>query len=961
VRLEVALEARRLVVVPHTHWDREWYRTHEEFRYRLVRLLDDVLELLETGDDFRHFTLDGQTVVLGDYLEVRPHARERLAKLIRAGRLVVGPWFVLPDEWLVSGEALIRNLRLGMRQAEAFGGSMRLGYVPDQFGHVGQLPQLFAGFGFPAAVLWRGVGEDVDRTLFHWEAPDGTRLFSVYLPFGYGNAVHLPRDPDALVSRLRFEVGRLEAMSDVPTVLLMNGSDHVRPRADLPRALEHAVREIGKPEFEIGTLPGFVERVQSEAPSDLPLHRGELRSGLRSPLLPGCASARLWIKQADFRNDRLLTRYLEPLAAWVGALGVDADPEVIDHAWRSALENHPHDSICGCSVDRVHDQMRERFRRTQEIGTSHLDLVTAEWTSRVAARVGGEEGETIVAWSPHPAGRAEALAEVELDLPVGPQGVEPFHLQTPDGRRVAASADLLEPEQVLSELSMPPAVVDWMLPALEGEFGGLHAQAVRWRRRGETLELEVRVGTAPGRLDLDALRRDLAATIEGDGVRRVAFRARRPARLRLRFVDDMPGWGLRAYRVVPGAASFPDSLEASELSGGGVSIANESWRIEVQPDGRVMLESRAGGERIDDALRLVSEGDRGDEYNFDPVPDEAPVTRPERVSLHLDEPTATHVGLSIAAQYRVPAGLVGHRRARARRKVRLPVRIRLRLLRSLDRVDVDIELDNTAQDHRLRVELRAPFKADRFQVESAFEVVERPIAPAPSAFGSDRPAERPIGACPQRSFACLDDGRRTFSVANRGLAEVEALEGEQSSSLAITLLRAVGWLSRGDLALRPGDAGPPLATPGAQVPGSHRAELSLRLDDVGVAAPSAQAHRFAYPPLAVVGGAGPTAPMKDGDSLVAVSDPLVLLTAIEPRGRGAAIVRGYNASSLPRRVRVRWLADPGRRLEPVDLAEAHPRGPVVEEEAELELRPWELFTLRVHEKSPRGELEREPR
>jgi hypothetical protein len=958
VGLEDVLEARRLVVVPHTHWDREWYRTHEEFRYRLVRLLDDVLDLLERDDEFRHFTLDGQTVVLADYLEVRPRVRERLTKLIRAGRLIVGPWFVLPDEWLVSGEALIRNLRLGMRQAEAFGGAMRLGYVPDQFGHVGQLPQLFAGFGFPAAVLWRGVGEDVDRTLFHWEAPDGTRLFSVYLPFGYGNAVHLPRDPDSLVARLRFEVGRLEAMSDVPTVLLMNGSDHVRPRADLPRALEHAVREIGKPELEIGTLPGFVERAQAEAPADLPLHRGELRSGLRSPLLPGCASARLWIKQADFRNDRLLTRYLEPLAAWVGALGVDADPEVIDHAWRSALENHPHDSICGCSVDRVHDQMRERFRRTEEIAASHLDLVTAEWTSRVAACVDGEEGETLVVWSPHPAGPAEAVADVELDLPVGPKGVKAFHLQTPDGRSVAASAELLEPEQVLSELSLPPAIVDWMLPALEGEFGGLHAQAVRWRRRGEKLEFEVRVGSAPGTLDLVTLRRDLAAALEDDGVRRVAFRARRPARLRLRFVDEMPGWGLRAYRVVPGAASLPATLEARELSGGGVAIANESWRVEVQPDGRVMLESRSGGERIDDALRVVSEGDRGDEYNFDPVPDETPVARPERVRLRLDEPSATHVGLLIDARYRVPAGLARHRRARSRRRVTLPVRVHLRLPRSLDRVDVDIEVDNTVQDHRLRVELRAPFKATRFQVESAFEVVERPIAPAPSAFGSDHPAERPIGACPQRSFACLDDGRRTWTVANRGLAEVEALEEGRSTSLAITLLRAVGWLSRGDLALRPGDAGPPLPTPGAQVPGPHRAELSLRLDEMGAAAPSAHAHRFAYPPLAVVGGGGSAAPVRDGDSLVAVSAPLVLLTAIEPRAGGAAVLRGYNASSEPRRVRVRWLADPGRRLEPIDLAETHSRGPLADEEVELELRPWELFTLRVREKSPRGEQER---
>jgi hypothetical protein len=912
-----------------------------------------VIELLEADDDFRHFTLDGQTVVLGDYLEVRPGARERLARLIREGRLVVGPWFVLPDEWLVSGEALVRNLRLGMRQAEEFGGAMRLGYVPDQFGHVGQLPQLFAGFGFSAAVLWRGVGEGVDRTLFQWEAPDGTRLFSVYLPFGYGNAVHLPRDPDALVARLRFEVGRLEAMSDVPTLLLMNGSDHVRPRTDLPRALEHAVREIGKPEFEIGTLPSFVARAQEEAPAELPLHRGELRSGLRAPLLPGCASARMWIKQADFHNDRLLTRYLEPLAAWVGALGVDSDPEVIDHAWRIALENHPHDSICGCSVDRVHDQMRERFRRTQEIATSHLDFVAGEWASRVAAPAEAEEGEILVVWNPHPAGPAEAEADLELDIPVGAKGADPFHLVTPDGRSVPASAELLDPEQVLTELSLPPAVVDWMLPALEGEFGGLHAQSLRWHRRADELALEVRVGTAPGRLDLEQLRRDLAATLEEDGIRRVAFCARRPARLRVRFVDELPGWGLRAYRVVSGPAEVPAALEARELPGGGVAIANESWRIEVAADGRVALVSRAGGERIDDALRVVSEGDRGDEYNFDPVPDEAPIARPESVKLRLGEPAQTHVGLTIDAVYRVPAGLARDRSSRSRRRVRLPVRIHLRLARSLDRVDVEIELDNTARDHRLRVELRAPFVAQRFQVESAFEIVERPIAPAPTSFGSDRPAELPIGACPQRSFACVGNDERTFTVANRGLAEVEALEDTVGTRVAVTLLRAVGWLSRGDLALRPGDAGPPLPTPGAQVPGPHRAELSLRLDPAGSTAPSVEAHRFAYPPLVVSGGAGPSALLRDGDSLLAVSDPRVLISAIEPRAEGGAIVRGYNASPSPTRARVCWLADPGRRLERIDLAESHSQGAPTAE-ADLELRPWEVFNLRIQGAGPRG-------
>jgi alpha-mannosidase len=179
---------RHLVVVPHTHWDREWYLSHETFRYRLVHLLDTLLELLERDPGFRHFTLDGQTIVLSDYLEVRPEARERIAKLVREGRLLVGPWFVLPDEWLVSGEALIRNLRRGLSDARALGPAMRVGYVPDQFGHVGQLPQLFAGFGCEAAVLWRGVPAGVDETLFGWEAPDGTRIFGVYLMHGYGCA-----------------------------------------------------------------------------------------------------------------------------------------------------------------------------------------------------------------------------------------------------------------------------------------------------------------------------------------------------------------------------------------------------------------------------------------------------------------------------------------------------------------------------------------------------------------------------------------------------------------------------------------------------------------------------------------------------------------------------------------------------------------------------------------------------
>src|SRR5690606_30489852 len=303
-----------LVVVHHTHWDREWYRTHEQFRARLVTLVDGLLDLLERDPAFRHFLLDGQTIVLDDYLEVRPGARPRLEKLAREGRLAVGPWHVLPDEWLVSGEALIRNLRTGIARAHAFGGAMPIGYVPDQFGHVGQLPQLFAGFGFEAAVLWRGVGADIDRLLFAWEAPDGTRLPTVYLLHGYGNAVHLPSDPDALAARLGAEAASLAPHADGQVLLFMNGSDHEFPQPGLPAAPEAALARVRGVTAEIGSLARYVALARAEAREPLPVHRGELRSGLRCPLLPGCASARMPQKRAEFANDRLLTRWVGPLA-----------------------------------------------------------------------------------------------------------------------------------------------------------------------------------------------------------------------------------------------------------------------------------------------------------------------------------------------------------------------------------------------------------------------------------------------------------------------------------------------------------------------------------------------------------------------------------------------------------------------------------------------------------------------
>jgi hypothetical protein len=736
----------------------------------------------------------------------------------------------------------------------------------------------------------------------------------------------------------------------------MNGADHQFPQAGLPAALEQAIRSLPGWSAEIGTLPGFVARAKLESASALPVHRGELRSGLRSPLLPGCASARLSQKQKDFENDRLLTRYLEPLATWLSALDGDPDVEVIDLAWRIAMENHPHDSICGCSVDGVHEQMESRFQRVAELADAHLERVAWELAQAVAVPqegFGRGAGESLVVWNPNGAGPTEVDALIEADLPVSRGKVKTVHLRDAGGRRIPARAELVEPGMRVYDWVFPPHVLEMALPGLTGDTTS-HLREVRIGGAGAQLTLDFRLARSPSGFDAEPAKRAILGRLEDGQVEEIRVRGQLIPRIRLRFVDDLPGHGLRVYRLAPGRARRGDDrghLQSERQPDGGVRIANQVWSVEVAADGRVSLWNQILGVRIEDALRVVSEGDRGDEYNFDPVPGAVQVERPDRVRVSLGPASESDVSAVIAAKYRVPRELAPDRDARGKASVVLPVTLRIRLSSGLDRVDLENTIDNTARDHRLRLHIRAPFTAQRFEVESAFEIAERPIDPPRDAFGSDTPSEFPVGATPQRSFATLDDGQRALTLANRGSAEVDAVpEADGTTSLAVTLLRAVGWLSRGDLRLRPGDAGPGLETPGAQVPGLHRAELSIRLHPVDSVERVSEAHRFANPARAWIGGGPVDAPLADGARLLEIDDPAVVVSAIEPRPDRRPVLRLYNASAQPRTVALRWNGSGARAIEPVDLMEHRVPDDTVSTEktrATLSLRPWGIATLRI--------------
>ena len=379
-RLRAVAEASdfRYLVVPHTHWDREWYLPFEVFRLRLGAVVDGVLDTLERDPSFTSFTLDGQAIVLEDYLEVRPENEGRLQALLDAGRLEVGPSYVLPDEILVGGESLVRNLLLGRRVCRRFGVEPSgAGYLPDSFGHPAQLPQILAGFGIRTFLFSRGMGDEIDDVgvVFRWRAGPAEVVACQMLPH-YDNFARLTwyDDAEERVRGIVERFGELLRGAGQVEIVLANGSDHLPVEPELPGILSDLERTLGA-EFRIGRYDEYAPTADG-----LPVHSGELVGSRLQNILRGVNSARIYLKQANERAERRLLSIetaaaLRTLREEVPYPGAD-----LRLAWRDLLRNHPHDSICGCSCDEVHRDMLIRYEQ--------LDR-TLDYVEREALGVGG--------------------------------------------------------------------------------------------------------------------------------------------------------------------------------------------------------------------------------------------------------------------------------------------------------------------------------------------------------------------------------------------------------------------------------------------------------------------------------------------------------------------------------------------------------------------------------------------
>ncbi len=457
----------RVAIVPHTHWDREWYSPFQTFRLRLVRLLDALLAMLESDLSYSRFLLDGQTAVLDDYLAVRPEAAATLARLASSGRLAIGPWMVLMDEFMVSGETMVRDLQFGIARGSELGGVMDVGYLPDMFGHVAQMPQLLHLAGFEHAVVWRGVPAAVEETAFWWEAPDGSRVRAEYLYGSYSNGRDIPDDAKRLVLRARDYEHELGS-ARLRDMLLMNGTDHQMPQPWLGRVVAEANAQQDDYEFSVTSLPEYLADQPTEG---LVTVRGELRSGARANLLMGVGSNRVDVHRACARAERSLEKRAEPLSALY--LPADRYPHALaDIAWRKLVLNSAHDSSCACSNDEVVDQVLVRYYEARQIG----DGLTHDAVRALAGQVRAPAGATVVI---NPTARPRS-GVVDARVP----GTGPCYFVGPDGS--THPAQLIDDEGGDGFQTMVTGQkIRWVLDMMRGtEFAGRQIHAYELNDEG---------------------------------------------------------------------------------------------------------------------------------------------------------------------------------------------------------------------------------------------------------------------------------------------------------------------------------------------------------------------------------------------------------------------------------------------------------------------------------------------
>ncbi len=918
-------KTKRLRIVSNTHWDREFRRSFEKTRHALLRMMDTTLDILEGDPDYPSFTMDGHAIMIDDYLALRPERRPQVERMIRQGRLVVGPYYTLVEEFSVSAEALVRNLLFGRKTVEKYGGSRgSVAYTPSSWGQTGQLPQILRDFGLTRMMFYRGISHHESDAEFVWQAPDGSQVlasrFALYARYNYyyqvfravtqgqdfdktydwRNADDTPlrmadgqagQDPsfDLKKPEIKYDRERLrQAFEEMlereaghfttDIFLAMMGHD-ISVAHPLETQIVKDAREIFAGVYDIKHTS--LEEYWHELTAALDFERlqtlvGERRSylkeGMWTFLFPGTISARTYLKQQDFAASRKLTCQAEPLACLAALLaGVDYPAAYLERGWRYLLANHTHDANGGCAPDPVCQDMEYRYRKVSDIA----DLVVEDALSGVAAnlsRQGLASGDSLlVVYNPLPFER-DVVSLVDLEVPAGESPVAAVSLHHECDSEVER-----QPRQAGSSSVFVDSI--WDVPTILPSH-------------------------------------------------RVVMLAR---------FSRLPALGWRAYRIAPERAELRTN---QTLVTGVNSMANQWIAVRVNGNGTVDLTNRQTGTTYCALNYLSDEGEAGNAWeHVSPSFDQKFSSLGASASIAVVESGPLRSVIRADYRFAVPSEYAEGGRRRSERLVELPVSILYTVEATSPYLAIRLTVDNRAGDHWLRANFPTGIETDRTWADSHFDIVSRPIA-IPDSRGW---VEEARGTHPLRSFVEMNNGREGIALFTRGLFEYEALR-DRDQTLALTLIRAC----RIKLKVSE-EKTTELDDAGVQCPGRQTFEYALypHSGDCHEGETMKTAIQYQTPVRAVQSGRG-KGQLPHENWLFRIDNPRVAVTAVKRSEDGeATVVRFFNPCDHPETVRLMF----SRSLEGVRYCgmdeTAGEKARADGEQLTVEVAPRKIVSLRV--------------
>ncbi len=831
---------KKSILVSHTHWDRAWYLSFEEFRFRLVGMIDRILDLLSNNDSFKCFVLDGQTILIEDYLEIRPDKAPHLKKLISNNKLIIGPWYILPDLFLVSGESIIRNLQIGNKMAKEYGGRLDVGYVPDPFGHIAQLPQILQGFDISTFIFMRGMPKEVsdqNTLLFNWVAPNNDAVLAYNTKDGYLNASNLGYNkeigrfdcakPDLKSAQNQIErsISNLSSFHPKNLFLLNNGMDHMPEQPEIPKLL----RQLNKNsdlDIQHGSFADFMKEAQKL--NTEVSYTGNLLGNDDHPILLNVYSTRVYLKQQNQKAQSMLERIAEPISIAAKELvGLPIPDAFLDHAWKTLLKNHPHDDICGCSTDGVHDDNEVRFRHVVEncnnICLNSLEAICKSgFNNEDLKNIEGRFRDLFV-FNPHPFSTENKWIEADVVFP-----------------NMEHEEDEVLPERELKAFS----------------------------EKGEELEIEIISSEAPY----------LKAEF-------IQFTWGRLYKIRVK--TELPATGYKLIRVVE-TQSKPKNENTPTTN----AIENEHYKVKINNNGLNVIDKILNIE-FQDFITFEYTQDSGDTYSYSKASNEI-----YSKFINAEIKASSHTLISTYS-LEVPEELESQDTTTILIKVRID-------LSEENQFPIHVSYKNTAKNGRLRILLPVGFKAEKSYADGHFMMHEHAkravLEPEESNGKYERyPGELNYTTNFQNDY-CLAKGPQFNTwIANKGLNEYELIQRNKESYFAVTLHRAVGYLSVSNGSIRRPHAGPKISTPGAQCLRKMNAALSWGTTSSDEYAIANTAKEFSHPvyvrEMPIIHALPEQGPLPRQKSFLEIQDRRIQLSSFKPiTDSEDVILRVYNIS-----------------------------------------------------------------